>query len=77
MLGVARTQSLLLQLAFTSFVLLSSVNTGNAGITSTFIRSEWPSTDIPLDNEVFAVPKGHNVPHQVRIYTFDISSGKL
>ncbi|KAF5482234.1 hypothetical protein F2P56_002822 [Juglans regia] len=67
MLEVARMLSLLLQLAFTSFVLLSSVNTGNAGITSTFIRSEWPSTDIPLDNEVFAVPKGHNVPHQVHI----------
>ncbi|XP_068636632.1 phosphoenolpyruvate phosphatase-like isoform X2 [Aristolochia californica] len=39
----------------------------NAGITSSFIRSEWPSVDIPLDNEVFAVPKGYNAPQQVSI----------
>ncbi|WCJ29983.1 purple acid phosphatase 26 [Euphorbia peplus] len=38
-----------------------------AGITSSFIRSEWPSIDIPLDNEVFAVPKGYNAPQQVHI----------
>lgn len=33
--------------------------------TSSFVRSEWPSTDIPLDSEVFAVPKGYNAPEQV------------
>lgn len=66
----ARPQSLLLQLALTSFVFLSFVNTGNAGITSTFIRSEWPSVDIPLDNEAFVVPKGYNAPQQVSILTF-------
>ncbi|KAJ6867366.1 hypothetical protein NC652_038551 [Populus alba x Populus x berolinensis] len=32
---------------------------------SAFIRSEWPSIDIPLDNEVFAVPKDHNAPQQI------------
>ncbi|KAE7997684.1 hypothetical protein FH972_002294 [Carpinus fangiana] len=64
---VSRTQSLLVLLAFISFVLLSSVNSRNAGITSTFIRSEWPSVDIPLDNDAFAVPKGHNAPQQVHI----------
>ncbi|KAL9251534.1 Bifunctional purple acid phosphatase 26-like protein [Drosera capensis] len=40
---------------------------GDAGLTSTFIRSEFPSADIPLDNEAFAVPKGHNMPQQVHI----------
>ncbi|XP_020109442.1 phosphoenolpyruvate phosphatase isoform X1 [Ananas comosus] len=35
--------------------------------TSSFVRSEWPSTDIPLDSEVFAVPKGYNAPEQVHI----------
>ncbi|KAF2287245.1 hypothetical protein GH714_039435 [Hevea brasiliensis] len=30
----------------------NSLENGSAGITSTFIRSEWPSTDIPLDNQV-------------------------
>uniref|UniRef100_A0A2P2NZX5 Bifunctional purple acid phosphatase 26-like n=1 Tax=Rhizophora mucronata TaxID=61149 RepID=A0A2P2NZX5_RHIMU len=50
------------------YVLLELANPGYArGITSTFIRSEWPSVDIPLDNEVFAVPKGHNAPQQVHI----------
>ncbi|XP_059461223.1 bifunctional purple acid phosphatase 26-like isoform X2 [Corylus avellana] len=49
------------------FIILSSVGHGNAGITSTFIRSEWPSVDIPLDHEAFAIPKGHNAPQQVHI----------
>ncbi|KAB1208964.1 Bifunctional purple acid phosphatase 26 [Morella rubra] len=64
---VFKTQALLLQLAFTSLVFLTSLNIGNAGITSTFIRSEWPSVDIPSDNEAFAVPKGYNAPQQVHI----------
>lgn len=59
-------KSRLLHLVFTVFVLLSFVNGGRAGMTSKFIRSEWPSIDIPLDNEAFAVPKGHNAPQQVR-----------
>ncbi|PIA42298.1 hypothetical protein AQUCO_02000032v1 [Aquilegia coerulea] len=50
-----------------SSVLLSSVSYGSAGITSSFVRSEWPSIDIPLDNEVFAIPKGYNAPEQVHI----------
>lgn len=61
-------QSFLFQLILTSFVFLNSVNNVNAGITSTFIRKEWPSVDIPLDNEVFAVPTGHNAPQQVRVF---------
>ncbi|XP_031250474.1 bifunctional purple acid phosphatase 26-like [Pistacia vera] len=56
-----------------SFVLLKNVKYGSAGITSTFIRSEWPSIDIPLDNEAFAVPEGHNAPQQVHIIQGDYS----
>ena len=41
--------------------------TGIAGRTSSYIRSEWPSSDIPLHDDVFAIPKGHNAPQQVRI----------
>lgn len=59
-------QFMLLQVIVTFFVFVSFLNSGNAGITSTFIRSEWPATDIPLDNEAFAVPNGHNAPQQVR-----------
>ncbi|KAH7546308.1 bifunctional purple acid phosphatase 26 [Ziziphus jujuba] len=58
---------MLLGLIITLFVSVSFLNKGNAGITSTFVRSEWPSTDIPIDNEAFAVPKGHNAPQQVHI----------
>ncbi|OVA09857.1 Phosphoesterase domain [Macleaya cordata] len=50
-----------------SYVLLSSVGYGSAGTTSSFIRSVWPSIDIPLDSEAFAIPKGHNAPQQVHI----------
>ncbi|CAL9224872.1 unnamed protein product [Arabidopsis halleri] len=50
-------------------VFLSSVllYRGDAGITSSFIRSEWPAVDIPLDHHVFKVPKGYNAPQQVHI----------
>jgi len=51
-------------------VFLSSVlllYRGESGITSSFIRSEWPAVDIPLDHHVFKVPKGYNAPQQVHI----------
>lgn len=60
-----------LRLISTFCVFLSCVENTFAGITSTFIRSQWPSADIPLDNEVFAVPKGHNAPQQVSYESFD------
>ncbi|KAK4397661.1 Bifunctional purple acid phosphatase 26, partial [Sesamum angolense] len=59
--------SMLVQLLLLSSILLTCVSNGNAGVTSSFIRNEWPSIDIPLDNEVFAVPKGYNAPQQVHI----------
>lgn len=46
-------------------LLLSFIHNGTAGVTSDFTRSEWPAIDIPLDNEVFAIPKGYNAPQQV------------
>ncbi|XP_057509902.1 bifunctional purple acid phosphatase 26-like [Actinidia eriantha] len=57
----------LLQLQILSFIFLSFVYSGSAGVTSAFVRSEWPSTDIPLDNEAFVVPKGYNAPQQVHV----------
>ncbi|KAE8657897.1 Bifunctional purple acid phosphatase 26 [Hibiscus syriacus] len=60
-------KSLLFQLILTSCVLLKSNNNVNAGVTCVFIRKEYPSKDIPLDNEVFAVPTGYNSPQQVHI----------
>ncbi|XP_047322191.1 bifunctional purple acid phosphatase 26-like [Impatiens glandulifera] len=60
-------RSRLLQLLLTSFFLLTYVTSGSCGVTSSFIRSEWPSVDIPEDNEIFRVPKGYNAPQQVHI----------
>lgn len=71
MMRMERVLSWTCQLLFVSLVFLSYAHKGDAGLTSTFVRSEWPATDIPLDNEVFAVPKGHNAPQQVSIYTPD------
>ncbi|XP_028778246.1 bifunctional purple acid phosphatase 26-like [Neltuma alba] len=62
-----RMQTLLLNFVLATLLFLSAIKDGNARTTSSFIRSEWPSVDIPLDNEVFAVPKGHNAPQQVHI----------
>lgn len=59
---------MLVKLLLLSFVLLSCTRHGSAGVTSTFVRTEWPSVDIPLDNEVFAVPKGFNAPQQVSFH---------
>ncbi|GER51596.1 purple acid phosphatase [Striga asiatica] len=58
---------MMVRLLLLSCVLLSLICIGSAGVTSAFIRTEWPSVDIPLDNEAFAVPKGYNAPQQVHI----------
>lgn len=62
-----RMQAFLLHFVLASFVFLSSIRDGSAGITSSFVRSEWPSVDIPLNHEAFAVPKGYNAPQQVSL----------
>lgn len=59
-----RMHHLIIISVFLSSVLLYG---GEAGITSSFIRSEWPAVDIPLDHHVFNVPKGYNAPQQVHI----------
>ncbi|XP_062078171.1 bifunctional purple acid phosphatase 26-like isoform X2 [Humulus lupulus] len=67
MAEVARRQSMLFQVIVIFFLYLSILNNVKAGITSKFIRSEWPATDIPIENEAFAVPNGQNAPQQVHI----------
>ncbi|XP_021990153.1 bifunctional purple acid phosphatase 26 [Helianthus annuus] len=49
------------------FILFNFLDNIHAGVTSSFIRSEWPSDDMPLDNDAFAVPNGYNAPEQVHI----------
>lgn len=51
---------------------LTFIDNGSAGITSAYIRTQFPSVDIPLDNEVVSVPKGYNAPQQVSFRLFDL-----
>ncbi|XP_020579350.1 phosphoenolpyruvate phosphatase isoform X1 [Phalaenopsis equestris] len=67
MLMFSGIQKLLLYLLVLSFILLCSVEIVLSGFTSSFIRSEWPSKDIPLDSPEFSVPEGYNAPQQVHI----------
>ena len=63
-----RVEQFLLRIAlfvFASIVFLSYIHEGSARRTSSFIRSEWPATDIALDDEAFSVPNGQNAPQQV------------
>ena len=55
------------RLLLISYVLFSFLNNVHAGVTSSFIRSEWPAVDMPLTDEVFAVPSGYNAPQQVSL----------
>ncbi|XP_064999200.1 phosphoenolpyruvate phosphatase-like isoform X1 [Musa acuminata AAA Group] len=54
-------------LLFIYLILICFVDDVLSGRTSSFMRSEWPSTDIPLDSEAFVVPGGYNTPQQVHI----------
>ncbi|GJN38932.1 hypothetical protein PR202_gb28013 [Eleusine coracana subsp. coracana] len=54
-------------LVLSQCVLLCLVSGVYSGRTSSYVRTEFPSTDIPLDSEWFAIPKGYNAPQQVHI----------
>ena len=52
----------------TSFVVLLSHSSDiDARLTSTYVQPRWASTDMPIDNPAFAIPKGYNAPQQVHI----------
>ncbi|PKA62443.1 Phosphoenolpyruvate phosphatase [Apostasia shenzhenica] len=67
MFTIYRIQSSIFHLLVRSLVLTCLVEIASSGFTSTFIRSQCPSTDIPLDSVEFAIPKGYNAPQQVHI----------
>jgi hypothetical protein len=46
-------------------VLLCLADGVYSGRTSSYVRSEFPSDDIPLESEWFATPTGYNAPQQV------------
>lgn len=45
----------------------------NGGMTSSFVRKEEKSVDMPLDSDVFAEPPGYNAPQQVSFFFFFFS----
>ncbi|EPS60425.1 hypothetical protein M569_14376, partial [Genlisea aurea] len=47
--------------------LLNAAAAAAAAATSSFTRSQEPSVDMPIDSDVFAVPRGYNAPQQVHI----------
>ncbi|XP_059289647.1 bifunctional purple acid phosphatase 26 [Lycium ferocissimum] len=58
---------MLLHLLFSVSLFLTFIDNGSAGLTSAFVRTQFPSVDIPLENEALAVPQGYNAPQQVHI----------
>ncbi|KAJ9186516.1 hypothetical protein P3X46_002080 [Hevea brasiliensis] len=48
-------------------LVLSFAETSSGGITSSYVRKQESSTDMPLDSDVFKVPPGFNAPQQVHI----------
>ncbi|TVU08288.1 hypothetical protein EJB05_41688, partial [Eragrostis curvula] len=54
-------------LLLSPYVFLCLIGAVYSGHTSSYVRKEFPSTDIPLESEWFAIPKGYNAPQQVHI----------
>ncbi|KAA8537570.1 hypothetical protein F0562_027178 [Nyssa sinensis] len=48
-------------------LILIAVEICNGGITSSFVRNDDLSLDMPVDSDVFRVPPGYNAPQQVHI----------
>ncbi|XP_021741807.1 bifunctional purple acid phosphatase 26-like isoform X2 [Chenopodium quinoa] len=59
----------LLVLLITIIVSINSLSNGVNGesITSSYVRLDPPSTDIPLEDTIFAAPAAYNAPQQVHI----------
>ncbi|RWW82734.1 hypothetical protein BHE74_00008788 [Ensete ventricosum] len=68
--NLLKNMGLWTSLLFIYLILICFVDDVLSGLTSSFMRSEWPSTDIPLDSEAFVVPGGYNTPQQVRRLCF-------
>ncbi|XP_043694986.1 purple acid phosphatase-like [Telopea speciosissima] len=51
---------------------LSSALLCSGGVTSSFVKVNYPSVDMPLNSDVFSVPPGYNAPQQVHITQGDL-----
>ncbi|KAG9140283.1 hypothetical protein Leryth_024431 [Lithospermum erythrorhizon] len=48
-------------------LLLNSLSLCNGGVSSSYVRQEEESLDMPFNSDVFKVPLGYNAPQQVHI----------
>lgn len=51
-------------------LLVSVLEKCNGGKTSAFVRKDEKAIDMPLDSDVFKVPKGYNAPQQVIYFIY-------
>jgi hypothetical protein len=51
-------------------LILGFAEIANGGITSSYVRNDDLSLDMPLDSDVFKVPPGYNAPQQVSTASF-------
>lgn len=56
---------------------LNLVEFCSGGITSSYVRNDDLSLDMPLDSDVFRVPPGYNAPQQVCNYDSSSASFKI
>ncbi|KAJ8772623.1 hypothetical protein K2173_027800 [Erythroxylum novogranatense] len=56
-----------LNIALVLGLILSVLEASNGGRTSSYVRNDDLSRDMPLDSDVFRVPPGYNAPQQVHI----------
>ena len=62
---------------FLVFFILSDLELCNGGITSSYVRNDDLSLDMPIDSDVFRVPPGYNAPQQVCFLVFHLLGFKF
>ncbi|KAK7825122.1 purple acid phosphatase 2 [Quercus suber] len=66
-MGVVSWDHIVLVTLFLVFFILSDLELCNGGITSSYVRNDDLSLDMPIDSDVFRIPPGYNAPQQVHI----------
>lgn len=64
-MSAATKRKMAIWVFYVGMLLLHAPLMSNGGTTSSFKRKEEKGRDMPLDSDVFQVPKGYNAPQQV------------
>ena len=70
--NVATTISLMLHVLLISMSCIQSPISVAIGVTSPFRRKLEATVDMPLDSDVFEVPRGYNAPQQASYFTLNL-----